>query len=86
MRHTKWMDQCAEALAEKAEYTTDSQLKSYMHVQSLVYQGQLLFDKSRRPPDRPSKDLWRQLLDHLETQRSHSKDAWSSTNANDGCK
>lgn len=35
MRHTRWIDQCCEELAAKAEYPTDALLKTYINIQSL---------------------------------------------------
>jgi hypothetical protein len=61
MRHSQWINDCANALAERQEYPTDTALKDYIDVQSLVRQSQLLFDEERRG-FQPSSDNWEQIL------------------------
>ncbi|KAL4900984.1 hypothetical protein BDW74DRAFT_89456 [Aspergillus multicolor] len=48
MRHTPWVSQCAEALAERADCPTDAMLKTYIDAHVLVRRSQLLFDEERR--------------------------------------
>lgn len=59
MQRTKWIDQCAEALANKEEYPTDIQLKAYIDIQSLAHQGQFLFDEEMyRCSSRSFSEAW----------------------------
>ncbi|KAH8692266.1 hypothetical protein BGW36DRAFT_304239 [Talaromyces proteolyticus] len=68
MRHTRWVDQCAKSLAEKAEYPTDLQLKAYVDVQSLAYQSRLLFEELRRCSKFPPLEDWTRVSDLIQQQ------------------
>lgn len=67
MRHSQWINDCADALAERREHPTDSKLKVYIDAQSLVRRSQLLFDEERRGLH-PVSDNWEQILEIMSQQ------------------
>ncbi|KAL4743284.1 hypothetical protein BDV11DRAFT_166407 [Aspergillus similis] len=70
MRYTPWIDQCAEALAGRAEYSTDAKLRTYVKVQALVRRSQLLFSEEQRclHSNDTGSSIWDQVVE-LRTQQ-----------------
>ncbi|KAL4995126.1 hypothetical protein BDV10DRAFT_137557 [Aspergillus recurvatus] len=70
MRYTPWIDQCAEALAGRAEHPKDARLRTYIKVQALVRRSQLLFSEEQRllHPNDSGSSTWEQVTE-LRTQQ-----------------
>ncbi|KAL4878799.1 hypothetical protein BJY04DRAFT_220863 [Aspergillus karnatakaensis] len=83
MRHTSWIDQCAEYLTERAEYPTDLKLKAYIDAQSRMSQSQLLFDEKRQRGDWQIPVDWDRVLKLTAQQREHTDSLLSSFEAHD---
>ncbi|KAL4934727.1 Zn(II)2Cys6 transcription factor domain-containing protein [Aspergillus undulatus] len=73
MRHTPWIDHCAEALHEQAECSTDLQLKHYIEVQSLARQSQLLFDEEQLSPDHAPVAIWERTIKMVTSHQARIK-------------
>ncbi|RDW89901.1 Zn(II)2Cys6 transcription factor domain-containing protein [Aspergillus mulundensis] len=87
MRHTPWVNQCAAALAERAEYPTDARLKTYIDVHVLVRQSQLLFDEERQYLDSVSDGPYiREQITELRTQQRALTETSLGSLGSDTCK
>ncbi|KAL2822683.1 hypothetical protein BDW59DRAFT_163665 [Aspergillus cavernicola] len=82
MRHTTWIDQCAGALSEKAECSTDLHLKQYIEVRSLARQNQMLFDEERRGPNHAPFAIWGRAIGLVTHHQAQTKDVMSSLDTN----
>ncbi|KAL2855589.1 hypothetical protein BJX68DRAFT_263947 [Aspergillus pseudodeflectus] len=81
MRHTKWIEHCAESLAQKAEYPTDAQLKVYLDVRSLSRESDLLLDDKQ---EADCFETWKRIFDRISQQQSETDSLLSSpTSEND---
>ncbi|KAL3478354.1 hypothetical protein BJX99DRAFT_108027 [Aspergillus californicus] len=81
MRHTDWIEQCAETLSQSPEHPTDKYLKAYIDVQALAGQSHALFHE-RRYPDHPSPNTWDQILDLMTRQQTEREQLLSATKEN----
>ncbi|SPB48801.1 hypothetical protein CAN33_0035750 [Aspergillus niger] len=68
MKHTDWVEYCADSLGQRAEYPTDQSLKALIKIQSLAQQSELEFEDPIRAM---SKDELFQSMDVLENQIEH---------------
>ncbi|KAL5045299.1 hypothetical protein BDW71DRAFT_184040 [Aspergillus fruticulosus] len=87
MRYTPWIDQCAEALAGKAEYPTDAKLRTYIKVQALVRRSQLLFSEEQRFSHAESS-TWEQVIELRAQQLALTENILPSIDSDicDDCK
>ncbi|KAL2846885.1 hypothetical protein BJY01DRAFT_263211 [Aspergillus pseudoustus] len=76
MRHTKWIDHCAESLAQNAEYPTDTQLRVYLDVRCLTRQSDLLLDDERPPKDCAAS--WKKIFDRIAQRHLEAETLLSS--------
>lgn len=83
MRHTPWIDHCAEALHEQAEYPTDLHIKHYIDVQSLARQSQLLFDEQLVLEPVP---MWDRITEIVTKHQARVKYTMASLSINHNCK
>ncbi|KIA75564.1 hypothetical protein HK57_00667 [Aspergillus ustus] len=82
MRHTKWIEHCAETLARNAEYPTDTQLRVYLGVRCLTRQSDLLLDDERPPKD--CAKSWKRIFDGIAQRHLEAETLLSSlTSEND---
>ncbi|RDK39947.1 hypothetical protein M752DRAFT_219744 [Aspergillus phoenicis ATCC 13157] len=68
MKHTDWVEYCADSLGQRAEYPTDQSLKALIKIQSLAQKSELEFEDPIRAM---SKDELFQSMDVLENQIEH---------------
>ncbi|KAL4956321.1 hypothetical protein BDW69DRAFT_203445 [Aspergillus filifer] len=68
MRHTPWIDRCAELLGEQPTYATDARLKALVDVQLLMHQSRLLFDDHRRCSNQPASPIGEQVAELIAKQ------------------
>ncbi|KAJ0416239.1 hypothetical protein BJY00DRAFT_238069 [Aspergillus carlsbadensis] len=81
MRHTKWIEHCAESLALKPEYPTDAQLKVYLDVRSLSRENDLLLDDKQRTD---CFESWKRIFDRISQRQAETNALLSSlTSEND---
>lgn len=74
MRHTKWIDQCGNELALRAEYPTDSSLVAYLDVQSLVRKSQfMLEDNWNDTSDNNRQSIWWGVFELMEKQKTEER-------------
>ncbi|KAL4934160.1 uncharacterized protein BDV17DRAFT_248505 [Aspergillus undulatus] len=84
MRHTPWIDRCAEILREKPEFQTDAAFESYVNVQWLMRRNQVLFDDIRRGPTHQKSAVWEQIIEL--TTKVKTEDLLNPANAPRDCK
>ncbi|KAL4970627.1 uncharacterized protein BDV14DRAFT_195308 [Aspergillus stella-maris] len=68
MRHTSWIDRCAEVLKKQSTYPTDARLKLFVDVQSLMHQCRLLLANDRRCSNQPASPIWEQIAELIAEQ------------------
>ncbi|GKZ20052.1 hypothetical protein AbraIFM66951_008228 [Aspergillus brasiliensis] len=64
MKHTGWVDYCADILGQRAEYPTDQYIKALIEIQLLARQSELEVED----PTHANKDELFQSMDRLENQ------------------
>lgn len=84
MRHTDWIEQCAETLSQSPEHPTDKYLKAYIDVQSLAGQSHALFHE-RRYPNHPSPNTWERIVNLMTRQQTEREQLLPVTKDNN-CK
>ncbi|PYI21327.1 hypothetical protein BO99DRAFT_328277 [Aspergillus violaceofuscus CBS 115571] len=68
MKHTDWVDYCANSLGQRAEYPTDQSLKALIEIQSLARRSELEVEDPTRAM---SKDELFRSLEVLENRIEH---------------
>ena len=85
MQHSPWIDRCAETLGAEAEFSTDTQLKQYIEIQSLARQSRQLLDEERRGLHHPPAASWGRIIAAVAKHQTQTKEMMSLLTDNCDC-